>query len=79
MFRFNRPLACPRRSMFKSTLMTDGHNDIHESVTPMDGKVDYSQWSSEKLIERVTALEEDLRHQNARSAPAVLLFAKVNV
>ncbi|KAI4270860.1 MAG: hypothetical protein L6R38_006995 [Xanthoria sp. 2 TBL-2021] len=32
----------------------------------MDGKVDYSQWSSEKLIERVTALEEDLRHQNAR-------------
>ncbi|KAI4262522.1 MAG: hypothetical protein L6R42_002300 [Xanthoria sp. 1 TBL-2021] len=32
----------------------------------MDGKVDYSQWSSEKLLERVTALEEDLRHQNAR-------------
>ncbi|KAL8657875.1 MAG: hypothetical protein Q9226_001472 [Calogaya cf. arnoldii] len=46
--------------------MTDGHNDIHESVTQMDGKVDYSQWSSEKLLGRVTALEEDLRRQNAR-------------
>ncbi|CAO1600494.1 pseudouridine synthase deg1 [Xanthoria calcicola] len=32
----------------------------------MDGKVDYSQWSSEKLLERVTSLEEDLRRQNAR-------------
>ncbi|KAL8867661.1 MAG: hypothetical protein Q9198_008436, partial [Flavoplaca austrocitrina] len=32
----------------------------------MDDKVDYSQWSSEKLLQRVTALEEDLRHQNAR-------------
>ncbi|KAI4266688.1 MAG: hypothetical protein LQ337_008704 [Flavoplaca oasis] len=46
--------------------MTDEHHDIHESVTPMDDKVDYSQWSSEKLLQRVTALEEDLRHQNAR-------------
>ncbi|KAL8848381.1 MAG: hypothetical protein Q9221_006580 [Calogaya cf. arnoldii] len=46
--------------------MTDGHNDIHESVTPMDGKINYSQWSSEKLLERVTALEEDLRRQDAR-------------
>lgn len=49
--------------------MTDEHHDIHESVTPMDDKVDYSQWSSEKLLQRVTALEEDLRHQNARFAP----------
>ena len=49
--------------------MTDEHHDIHESVTPMDDKVDYSQWSSEKLLERVTVLEEDLRHQNARFAP----------
>ncbi|KAL8893882.1 MAG: hypothetical protein Q9192_004831, partial [Flavoplaca navasiana] len=46
--------------------MTDEHNDIHESVTPMYEKVDYSQWSSEKLLERVTDLEEDLRRQNAR-------------
>ncbi|KAL8994633.1 MAG: hypothetical protein Q9169_005455 [Polycauliona sp. 2 TL-2023] len=48
--------------------MTDGHNDIHESVTQMDGKVDYTQWSSEKLLQRVTALEEELRHQNTRYA-----------
>lgn len=65
--------------MFNSTLMTDGHNDIHESITPMDGKVDYSQWSSEKLLERVTYLEEDLRRQNARSAPIVRPFAEVDV
>lgn len=45
----------------------------------MDGKVDYSQWSSEKLLERVTYLEEDLRRQNARSAPTVRPFAEVDV
>ena len=65
--------------MFNSTIMIDGHNDIHESVIPMDGKVDYSQWSSEKLLERVTSLEEDLRRQNARSIPIVHPFAAVNV
>ncbi|KAL8781305.1 MAG: hypothetical protein Q9213_006080 [Squamulea squamosa] len=47
--------------------MTDGHNDVHESVTPVEGEQDYTQWSSAKLLERVTALEKELRDQTARS------------
>ncbi|KAL8992516.1 MAG: hypothetical protein Q9169_007039 [Polycauliona sp. 2 TL-2023] len=48
--------------------MTDGHNDIHESVTQMDENVDYTQWSSGKLLQRVTVLEEELRQQTTRYA-----------
>ncbi|KAL8801071.1 MAG: hypothetical protein Q9182_004710 [Xanthomendoza sp. 2 TL-2023] len=48
--------------------MTDDHNDIHESVTSTNGQLDYSQWSSAKLLERVTLLEKELRDQTARSA-----------
>lgn len=32
----------------------------------MKEKVDYSAWSNEKLIERVTQLENELRNQNLR-------------
>ncbi|KAL8765848.1 MAG: hypothetical protein Q9209_007207 [Squamulea sp. 1 TL-2023] len=46
--------------------MTDEHNDVHESVTPVEGEQDYTQWSSAKLLERVTALEKELRDQTAR-------------
>ncbi|KAL8682073.1 MAG: hypothetical protein Q9186_001862 [Xanthomendoza sp. 1 TL-2023] len=46
--------------------MTDGHNDIHESVTPRNDQLDSSQWSSARLLERVTLLEKELRDQNAR-------------
>ncbi|KAL8804006.1 MAG: hypothetical protein Q9223_005947 [Gallowayella weberi] len=46
--------------------MTDNHNDIHESVTSTNGQLDYSQWSSAKLLERVTLLEKELRNQAAR-------------
>ncbi|KAL8676524.1 MAG: hypothetical protein Q9224_007277, partial [Gallowayella concinna] len=46
----------------------DGHNDTHESVPSRNDELDYSQWSSAKLLERVTLLEKELRDQNARSA-----------
>ena len=39
----------------------------------MDGnsgeKTDYSAWSQEKLIQRVTQLEAELKAQNRRSSP----------
>jgi hypothetical protein len=38
-----------------------------EAAPKMEEKVDYSAWSQEKLIERVTQLENELKSKNARS------------
>ena len=37
------------------------------ATTNMDGKVDYSAWSQESLIERVTQLERELKEKTRRS------------
>jgi hypothetical protein len=41
--------------------------NLHSSTTSkMEEKTDYSAWSHEKLIERVTALENELKEKNQR-------------
>jgi len=38
-----------------------------KAVLKMEEKADYSTWSQEKLIERVTQLENELKNKNKRS------------
>jgi hypothetical protein len=38
-----------------------------KAVPKMEEKTDYSAWSQEKLIERVTQLENELKNKNQRS------------
>jgi hypothetical protein len=40
--------------------------DAKEAAPKMEQKVDYSAWSQEKLIERVTQLENELKSKNER-------------
>lgn len=54
----------------RSTAITKSLLRIHcmsmDSAPASDSAKDYSNWSSEKLVERVLSLEQQLREQTAR-------------
>lgn len=53
---------------------SSGAGHLEENETSMNGETDYSEWSPDKLIERVSLLEKQLREQTARSVSSTPLF-----
>ena len=62
----NRSLTQIRQPVHHRVIRVARHNDINGPATPMERQLDYSQWDSQRLLERVTFLEKQLRDQTAR-------------
>lgn len=63
------PVYCANRSIWQSR-DTRGLQNMANPANPAD----YSKWSSEQLIDRVTFLEEQLKEQTIRSEPLIFYF-----
>jgi hypothetical protein len=66
-FRSTIHMSRSRRWRKNTSQRKEARAVLHSSATPrMEEKTDYSAWSHEKLIERVTALENELKEKNQR-------------
>lgn len=62
--RWRRPKQDPK---------TTGAKAVHNTMEVQE-KMDYSAWSQEKLIERVTQLEQELKNKNQRFVGSNICF-----
>jgi hypothetical protein len=66
-FRSTIHMSRSRRWRKNTTQRKEARAALHSSTPPrMEEKTNYSAWSHEKLIERVTALENELKEKNQR-------------
>jgi len=58
----------------KQDTKTRGAKAAHKMKVEVEEKTDYSAWSQEKLVERVTQLEQELKNKNQRFAISNICF-----